>query len=69
MIAMMIMITTVEDHPGEEATAAMVTGATEVVVAVINIKIGINHKTTTETTIEETRINSIKTLKTMLKAT
>ena len=47
----------------------MVTGATEVVVAVIIIKIGINHKTTTETTIGETRINSIKTLKTMLKAT
>ena len=68
MIAMMIMINTVEGRPEEEATA-MVTGATEVVVAVINIKIGINHKTTTETTIEETRINSIKTLKTMLKAT
>ena len=68
MIAMMIMINTVEGRPEEEVTA-MVTGATEVVVAVINIKIGINHKTTTETTIEETRINSIKTLKTMLKAT
>lgn len=65
---MMIMINTVEGRPEEEATA-MGTGATEVVVAVINIKIGINHKTTTETTIEETRINSIKTLKTMLKAT
>ena len=64
---MMIMINTVEGRPEEEATA-MVTGATEVVV-VINIKIGINHKTTTETTIEDNRINSIKTLKTMLKAT
>ena len=64
----MIMINTVEGRPEEEATAT-VTGATEVVVAVIIIKIGINHKTTTETTIGETRINSIKTLKTMLKAT
>lgn len=65
----MIMIDTVEGRPEEEATAT-VTGATEVVVvAVIIIKIGINHKTTTETTIGETRINSIKTLKTMLKAT
>ena len=45
----------------------MVTGATEVV-AVIIIKIGINHKTTTETT-TETRINNTKISKTMLKAT
>ena len=66
MIAMMTMITIVEDRPGE--ATAMVTGATEVV-AVIIIKIGINHKTTTETTAIMTGINSIKILKTMLKAT
>ena len=62
---MMTMITIVEDRPGE--ATAMVTGATEVV-AVIIIKIGINHKTTTETT-TETRINNTKISKTMLKAT